>query len=458
MSVDRRRFLLTSGLSLAGSAWARASTAPAAVPGAGNPSGPVDWAWVRDQFEASREYAHFTCFYITSHPRPVREAIEALRREIDRDPFRAVDHGLFTKPAEVRRAAARFLGGRPEEVALTRCTTEGLALVYSGLRLRPGQEILTTTHDHYSHHESVRLAALRSGATIRKIALYEHGSAADETEVLDRLRRAIRPATRVVGVTWVHSCTGVKLPVRRIGGLMAEVNRGRGASDRILLVVDGVHGLGIEDETVAEMGVDFFAAGTHKWIFGPRGTGLVWGRREAWAELQPTVPAFEGGPYAAWLVGREPGPTQGPWVSPGGFHAYEHMWALPAAFAFHEQIGRARIAQRIHELNDRIKEGLGTQRRVKLHTPRGSRLSAGIVCFEVESVTPEEIVKRLLQRRIVASTSPYNPTYARLAGSLLNTPEEVDAAVEAVGEIAAQALGSGRWGRPSPSARTRRAG
>ena len=61
----------------------------------------------------------------------------------------------------------------------------------------------------------------------------------------------------------------------------------------------------------------------------------MWGRREAWAELQPTVPAFEMGPYTAWMEGNEPGPTQAPWMSPGGFHAYEHTWALPAAFAFH---------------------------------------------------------------------------------------------------------------------------
>ena len=65
------------------------------------------------------------------------------------------------------------------------------------------------------------------------------------------------------------------------------------------------------------------------------------------------------------------------------------------------------------------------------------RLSSGLVAFEVAGRTPEDVVKKLAARRIVASTSPYAPSYVRLAGSLLNTPEEVDAAVKAVAAIAA---------------------
>ena len=436
MPVDRRRFLQTAGLSMAAGALAP-SVGSASRWQSPRPSGAEpDWAWVRDQFDASREWKHFARLYIASHPRRVREAIEALRVEIDRNPYAVVEHGLFHKPDEVRRAAGEYLGGSPEDVALVRCTTEGLALVYSGLTARPGQELLTTVHDHYSHHESARLAARRSGASLRKVVLYDRPSDAREDEIVERLRRELRPATRSVGVTWVHSSTGVKLPVRRLAEVVAEANRSRPAGERILMIVDGVHGFGVEDETVAEMGVDFFSAGTHKWIFGPRGTGIVWGRQDAWAELQPTVPAFERGPYAAWMEGREPGPTEARWMSPGGFHAYEHMWALPAAFAFHRQIGRTPIAARIRELNTRIKDGLADAPRVRLHTPRDPRLSAGLVAFEVDGLSPETAVERLAAKRIVASTSPYRPSYARLAGSLLNTPDEVDAAVRAVRELA----------------------
>jgi selenocysteine lyase/cysteine desulfurase len=436
MAVDRRRFLQTAGLSVAAGALAPSAGAAARWQSPRPAGAEPDWAWVRDQFDASREWKHFASFFIASHPRPVREAIDALRLEIDRNPYEVIEHGLFRKPDEVRRAAAEYLGGKAEEVALVRCTTEGLALVYSGLTVRPGQELLTTVHDHYVHHESARLAARRSGATLRKVVLYDRAGDAREDEMVDRLRRELRPATRAVGLTWVHSSTGVKLPLRRLAEVVAAANRSRPPADRVLLIVDGVHGFGVEDETVAAMGVDFFCAGTHKWIFGPRGTGIVWGPAAAWAQLQPTVPAFEMGPYEGWMAGTDPGPTEARWMSPGGFHAYEHQWALPAAFAFHRQIGRARIAERIHELNRGIKDGLAEAPRVKLHTPRDPRVSAGLVAFEVEGLKPEEVVERLAAKRIVASTSPYRPSYARLAGSLLNTPDEVDAAVRAVRELA----------------------
>ena len=104
--------------------------------------------------------------------------------------------------------------------------------------------------------------------------------------------------------------------------------------------------------------------------------------------------------------------------------------------SFHLQIGRARVAQRIRQLNDQLKEGLAAIRGVRLVTPRDPALSAGLVAFEVEGVAPENVVKRLLERRIVASTSPYRVTYARLAPSLVNTPAEVETALREVHALA----------------------
>jgi selenocysteine lyase/cysteine desulfurase len=114
------------------------------------------------------------------------------------------------------------------------------------------------------------------------------------------------------------------------------------------------------------------------------------------------------------------------WMTPGGFHSFEHRWALPAAFEFHKQMGRARVAERIHSLNDQAKEGLAKMSKVKLYTPRGNKLSAGLVCFDVDGMRPGAVVTRLLSQKVIASTSPYATSYARIAPSLLNTPEEIE--------------------------------
>jgi len=105
---------------------------------------------------------------------------------------------------------------------------------------------------------------------------------------------------------------------------------------------------------------------------------------------------------------------------------------MGAAFEMHQAMGRARVAGRIRELNDRIKQQLAGHPKIKVHTPRSGDLSAGIVAFEIDGMKPEDVVKRLGDQKIVASTSPYAVTYARLAPSLVNTPEEVDRAARAV--------------------------
>ncbi|GAB2509486.1 aminotransferase class V-fold PLP-dependent enzyme [Lysobacter humi (ex Lee et al. 2017)] len=394
------------------------------------------WDRVRAQFDLDPAWMHFASFYIASHPAPVRTAIDGYRRAIDRNPYVAVEHGMFgpdadNLPLRVAAEVAAYIGARPEEIALTGNTTTGLALVYQGLRLKPGDEILVTEHDHYSHHESVRLAAARNGARVRRVRLFDDAATATPDGIIAALRGAIGPRTRVVGLTWVHSSTGMRLPMREIA---AAIKPGGGGP---LLVLDGVHGLGSTDVDVPDLGCDFFCAGTHKWMFAPRGTGIVWARPAAWARLDPLVPSFSDlEQYTAWETGRAPTtPTTAARVSPGGFHAYEHQWAMAAAFGMHRAMGRARVAGRIRELNDRLKAGLAENRRVRVHTPRSGELSAGLVAFEVDGMAPGDVVKALAQRRIVASTSPYRVSYARLAPSLVNTEAEVDRAITAVAAL-----------------------
>ena len=435
-TLSRRTFLATPALLGAaalipsGLATALASATPA-MPDLS------DWNTVRGQFSLDPALMHFSSFFIASHPAPVRDAIEGWRKTIDHDPFQVIEHGLFGDeahniPLQVRQVIATYLGGREQDIALTRSTTESLAIVYHGLPLKAGDEVLTTVHDHYSHHESISLATRRAGASTRQIRLFDDAASASTDAIIARLLDAIRPATRVVGLTWVHSSTGIRLPIREIATAL------KARHPEVLLVVDGVHGLGSADETVATMGADYFCAGCHKWMFAPRGTALIWANADNWARLTPMIPTFsEAESYNAWAEGRDPAtPVNAARMTPGGFHAYEHQWAMRAAFEMHLHMGKARVAARIRSLNDQLKTSLAGNKRIRIHTPLSGDLSAGLVAFEIEGLKPDDIVKRLLTKKIIASTSPYAVSYARLAPSLLNTPQEVE---RAAGEVLALA-------------------
>jgi selenocysteine lyase/cysteine desulfurase len=187
-----------------------------------------------------------------------------------------------------------------------------------------------------------------------------------------------------------------------------------------------VHGFGIEDVTMADLGCDFFVAGTHKWMFGPRGTGVIWGRAELWPLLRPAIPCFGMAAFQAWISGAPVPATTADMMTPGGFHSFEHRWALGEAFEFHRAIGKAKIAARIHDLNRQCKLGLHAMKHITLHTPVDDAVSSGIITFEVAGLKPDAVVKRLHERRIIASTTPYATSYARLAPGLLNSPAEVE--------------------------------
>ncbi|MCC2656099.1 MAG: hypothetical protein K0Q76_1207 [Panacagrimonas sp.] len=440
MSITRREFLARSAWSTVAGTAATASMSDTAT--AGDGARFSDWSWVRGQFDVAPDYLHLSQFFLVSHPRPVREAVERHRRALDANPFLTVEHALSGQgeanlALRARRAAAEYVGGDADEIALVDNTTTGLALIYNGLMLKPGDEVLTTTHDHFVHHESIRLAAQKLGASWRRVALYEKAAAVTVEEVTARLRAAISAGTRVVGLTWVHSSTGVKLPIRDLANVVADANRERDPAQRILLVVDGVHGFGNQDASPVDLGCDFFVAGTHKWIFAPRGTGIVWARAANWARIRPTVPSFSAGaPRKAWENDADPGPTQASFVSPGGFKAYEHQWAMPEAFGFHRSIGRQRIADRVAALSTQCKEGLAAMPHVTLHTPRAASLSAGINCFEVAGMDVHTVVRRLLEKKVIASSSPYKVSYVRLAPSLLNDEQQVEQALRAVRALA----------------------
>lgn len=424
MHLHRRQLLLAGlgvGSALAAGLPARARTSePATAPQAED----MSWEEVRALFPLEPQWAHLSGFLLASHPRPVQQAISQHRQALDSNPAHYVRKNNRRLESRVRQRAARYLGARPEEIALTDSTTMGLGLVYNGLRVRSGQELLTTEHDYHVTHRALGWLAERSGATVRKVRLYSPLEPLTEQLLVERLLAGVTPHTRVVALTWVHSSTGVKLPLQRMAHALARLNASREPHERMLLCVDAVHALGVEPIQVHELGVDFLVAGTHKWLFGPRGTGLVWGHPRAHSALTPTIPTFSR--HAGW----------GGNMTPGGFHSFEHRWALAEAFELHQGLGPQRVSQRIHALNRQLKQGLALMPHIRLYTPLEQSLSAGITCFDVRGMPPSKVVSRLERRGIIASRAPYRPSYARLAPGLLNTPGEVEYALAALRALA----------------------
>jgi len=432
VEVDRRNLLI--GAAAAASLAGCGDDAPSRPqPQSGRLLSDDAWDDVRAQFALSDDTIHMSAMLIASHPATVREAIERHRRGLDADPVTYLERNNTPMQREARSAAGRYLGVDAGNIALTDSTTMGVGLVYNGLSLRPGDEVLSTTEDYYVTSEALRQLSVRTGAVVRETPLYEDARTLSSDEAAARIVGAITPRTRVVALTWVHSSTGFKIPAARIGEILAEENRRRGEDDQILFCLDGVHGFGIEDFSLSDLGCDYFMSGCHKWLFGPRGTGIIAAGRRGYAPLTPSIPSFiEDGVFEAWMWGGDPGPTTGARMTPGGFKAFEHKWAIPEAFQFQNAIGRARVAERTHELARQLKEGLAGMSHVTLHTPLEEARSAGIVSFDVNGFDPRGAMRRLRERNIIASVAPYATPHVRLTPSIRNSPAEIEAVLREV--------------------------
>jgi selenocysteine lyase/cysteine desulfurase len=379
---------------------------------------PQDWDSVRAQFNLDPALAEFAAFVLSPHTTILDAAIAGYRDRLGTDTETTLNSSYGLEDA-VRQSAATYAGGRRTDYALTDSTTMGIATMYGGLTLEPGDEVLTTTHDFYSTEESIRLLAERTGANVKRVSLYDDPAAASVDEIVSRLLAGITPRTRVVGVTWVHSSTGVRLPIQEISAALDALERV--PRDQYVFCVDGVHGFSAVDVDLPDLGCDFLAAGTHKWLFGPRGTGILWGRD--WTPLRELIPSF---------TGTHDGQER---LTAGGFHTFEHRWAAADAFDLMGRIGRDRVVARTVEQATRLKEGLAGLDGITLITPTDPALSAGIVCLDVRDMLPTNAVQTLRGRDVVASATPYRVSYLRLGPSIVTSPEQVDAALDAVAAL-----------------------
>lgn len=394
------------------------------------------WEWAREQFVLDPTRIHLALSMLAPHPKGVRDAIEYHRKALDTNPAHHFNQRDFIVRSILDKAA-EYLGTDPDAIALTESTTAGLAVAYTGMRLRPGDEILTTDHEHYAASELLRFKAASSGATLRKLCLYERGPEATAEEITGAVLSGLRDETRVLALTWVHSGTGVKIPLEKIGKAIAAVNATRPADRRILVCVDAVHALGVEDFDVESLGCDFLAAGCHKWLFGPRGTGILWGSRHGWAAVDPIMTSFDVEVFWPWYQGRLPD-NEAPRArlcTPGGFPTYEHRWALGEAFDFHQKLGRSRVTERVRELNTYCRARLAEVDGVTLRTPADPELRAGMVCFDVAETAPSEVVTALKHDGIMAGQTPYRSSAVRFAPGVLNSADDVDTAVESVHRV-----------------------
>ena len=371
------------------------------------------WREVRARFLMPRDLAFLNAANLCPTSIAVVEALERNTRYLDGNPSGASRARLTEGREESRRLIAESLRATPEEIVLTRNTSEANNLVSSGLRLGAGDEVLVFSDNHPSNLNAWREKAKRFGFSVVEVArITPHpGTHA----YVESFARAITPRTRVLATTHVTNTAGDKLPVAELCALARE----RG----VLSLIDGAQTFGVLDVDLGRMRPDFYTGSAHKWPCGPKETGVLYVNREVHDRIAPSIVSLYPGAVGISRV-----------LEAFGQRDEAALATLGAAVKFQNDIGRAAIETRVRALTRRLATGLLEIEGVTLVTDLDDERSAGILVFIPGTARSRTLATTLYEKeRIVGSvTGGANATGMRFSPHFYNTTDEIDRTIAAV--------------------------
>lgn len=317
----------------------------------------------------------------------------------------------------VRRSAAQLLGADIEEIALTGNTSDGLLIVANGLLCRPGDNIVTADIEFPANVYPWKFLEQRREVEVRLVPGREG------RVLMDDLAAAIDDRTRLVAISFVQFASGYRIDL----GAVADLCRRHDA----YLCVDAIQGLGALPMDVREAGIDFLAAGGHKWLMGPVGTGIFYVRRDLIEDLTPT--------HAGWLAVQDSddyfcfdSPLQhdarrfrsGSANTPG-------LLGLGASIETLMEVGPENTESHLLDLTDYLIEGLRSRGMTVLTPHQTPAERSGIVCFQSATHDPETIYARMEDAGVVVAA---RGDRVRVAPHCYNDRDDVDRLLEALPE------------------------
>jgi len=372
------------------------------------------WRDVRARFLVPRDLTFLNAANLCPASLPAIEAHEKNLRLYEASPSPDVRSGLMTRgKEESRKILAEALRVTPEEIVITRNTTESNNFVSSGLDLKAGDEVIVWADNHPSNLNAWRTKAQRFGFTVVTVpTVPAHPGAAGYVELF---AKAFTPRTKLVAVTHVSSNSGDMLPVADI----CAAARARG----VLSLVDGAQAFGVLDLDLSIIKPDFYTGSMHKWPCGPKEKGLLFINRAVQDRVHPSVIGVYGGQVGISRTFETHGQRDDASIA-----------ALTEALKFQGSIGRAVLERRSRQLARALMDGLRALEGVKLWTDPDPARSAAIVIFQPGTLDVRRLGTALTEkdRIIVTTRTGQQWPGLRMAPHFYNTMEDIDRTVAAI--------------------------
>ena len=356
------------------------------------------WDDLAVQFMIHPELAYLNTGALGATPKAVLQKVTEATYGLEQHPA-ANQYTLFAEQIfRAKRTVARFIRCASDDLVMTGGTTDGMAMVLSGLSLSPGQRVLLTSHEYarlreYWEHFSRKH---RVALDVVELPLLPQG----EDEVVECIKAALKPDTHVIFMSHVTSANGLRLPVAAV----AEVARRHDC----LLMVDGAQAVGAVPVDMQALGCDVYAASGHKWLLGPKATGFLYISARARATLSaPGLTNGYGKKFNNVSVQNLPG-----------------IIGLGAAIEWRERLGHGKVQVRLEALHGALYAALQAIPSIRLMSPPpGSALASPMIALAFRNRQKSSLAEALLNDNVAVKQIEGYPGEIdiRVGGHVYNT-------------------------------------
>jgi isopenicillin-N epimerase len=354
-------------------------------------------------------------------PRDVMDAVVKGVQQLEHDlpdwPYFQADGEPLTgyQPlTEFRAEVGAFINAPAEEIAFTQNATMGMSFMAQGLDLAAGDEVVSTNQEHQGGIGGWRLRAKRHGVVVKELPIADALDKGPDG-IVAMFADAITPKTRVVVFSQITSGRGILLPTKELCALA----RSRGA----LSVVDGAQAIGQMKVDVKDLGCDAYVASPHKWLLSPKGTGILYIRRDVQPRVWSTLVSGGFDDNAAGAFRFMHYGTGSPAI----------VWGLRAAVQWANTLGIDRIQRWDAMLTKRLRDGLAKLPNAKLLSPADPRFASAITTFGVAGHTGREVQNALWEKKIRVRAQ--GDPGVRLSAHYYMNPADVDRVLDVVSRL-----------------------
>jgi selenocysteine lyase/cysteine desulfurase len=375
------------------------------------------WTAVRGGYRLTPDYINLENGYYNILPEATLEALIGHIRDINYQGAHYMRTVQFDNKRAVAARVAGLAGCSPDELVITRNTTESLDLVIGGIHWQAGDEAVMAEQDYGSMLRMFQQVADRYGVVNKVLSVPNHPASDDE--IVNLYAAAFTPKTRLLMVSHMINITGQILPVRKI----CDMAHARG----VAVMVDGAHTIAHLRFSIPELGCDYFGSSLHKWLSAPLGTGLLYVKKDRVTDVWPLLPEPDRSVTGIGILNHT-----------GTLPVYTDL-AIGDAVDYYQRLGPDRKEARLRYLQQYWTSKVRDLPHVVLNTPADPARSCGIANVGIQGMAPADLAATLLKRYKIYTVAIDGAGVhgCRITPNVYTRLEDLDVLVTALKELGA---------------------